>query len=414
MTCRHWLSYSHSDQALLRNRDLDGTWDALVVPGTLATFYFEGTGGFVLAQRAPYVIDPRTPLLQTTTEIRRSDPRASHLKLLEAHEPQAVLTWPYEEIPRTFWEDGRWPEVVHRVLDFQEQYSSAATAKLSKYERLKAEARNEPIDRVERTDAPTRFVPPYWAVRGSADPWWRLTRDSIEFGVTRHRDSLQPILALHDDAPIGVFSELIADLPPGVREVFCWRGSWDELRATDQDVEQWVDVIRTGQERGIGVTNLYGGFLSALLLPLGLRGFGHGVGYSESRDVRRLGETGAPPTRYYVPAIHAFLPVPTAQALIQHLPAQWSCTCDICQAVAAEGRPDVTKLSPEQRKAHFLLCRRNEIAAIEDDPREVLDRVGEVAQWLAENPVPALKTRKFVGTLSTWHRAVGRWLNSAA
>jgi hypothetical protein len=406
MDARHWLSYSHSDQGLFRNAQLDDSWDTLVVPGTLATFYFEGTGGFVLAQRAPYVIDPRTPLIQTSLELKRSPPRASHLKLLEIHDPEPAAWWPEREIPREHWEDGRWPAVVERVLDFQARYSTSATAKLDKYERLKAEARGETVPTTRETDEPARFVPPYWAVQGSADPWWALTREAIELAVDAHGARVQPLLAIREDVPASVLSELIADLPEGLTDVFCWKGAWVEAKATDADVAGWVDAIRVARGRGISVTNLYGGFLSALMLPLGLAGFGHGVGYSEARDTRRLGETGAAETRYYVPAVHAFLTVPSAQPLIDHLPAAWSCRCSVCESVSVDGRPAIARLSQEQRKAHFLLCRRDEIEAVERDPRAVLAQVEEVANWLAQNPLPPINTNRLVQPLRAWHAAI--------
>ena len=207
MDARHWLSYTHSDQALFRNAQLEDSWDALVVPGTLATFYFDGTGGFVLAQRAPYVIDPRTPLIQTSLELKRSPPRASHLKLLEIHDPEPAAWWPEREIPLEHWQDGRWPAVVERVLDFQTGYSTSATAKLDKYERLKAEARGEPVPTTHDTDEPARIVPPYWAVRGAADPWWTLTREAIEIALDAHAARVQPILAIREDVPASVLSD---------------------------------------------------------------------------------------------------------------------------------------------------------------------------------------------------------------
>ena len=411
MDFQHWLSYSHSDQALFRRPDLDSSWDALVVPGTLATFYFEGTGGFVLAQRAPYVIDPRTPLIQTSTEVKRSAPRASHLKLLEIHDPEAAAWWPEREIPREHWEDGRWPEVVESVLDFQTQYSTAATAKLDKYERLKAEARGEQLPTPGVTDAPARLVPPYWAVHGSADPWWRLSREAISIAITRHGGQVQPILAIREDVPTNVLAELIADLPDGLTDVFCWKGSWDEAKATEEDVAAWLDAVRVARDRGISVTNLYGGFLSALMLPLGLAGFGHGVGYSESRDTRRLGETGASETRYYVPAVHGFLTVPSAQPLIDHLPAEWACRCDVCRSVAVNDRPVIATLTQEDRKAHFLFCRRDEIEAVLSDQQAALDQMRGVADWLASNPVPAMDTDRWARPLRTWFQAISAQLD---
>lgn len=313
---------------------------------------------------------------------------------------------PEREIPCEHWQDGRWPDVVARILDFQAGYSTSATAKLDKYERLKAEARGEELPTTHDTDEPSRFVPPYWAVRGAADPWWALTRDAIEIAVDAHGAGVQPILAIREDAPVNVFSELIAELPNGLTNAFCWKGNWVEAKATEADVAGWVDAIAVARGRGLALTNLYGGFLSALMLPLGLAGFGHGVGYSEARDTRRLSETGAAETRYYVPAVHAFRTVPSAQPLIDHMPAAWSCRCTICERYSEDGRPVVARLSPQQRKVHFLLCRRDEIRAVERDPHATLAQVKEVADWLAENPIAPINTNQLVQPLRAWYGTI--------
>jgi hypothetical protein len=380
---RHSLSYSHSDQALLRDRTLDPCWDGLVVPGTLATYYFEGTGGFVLTRRVPYLLDPRTPLLQTI-ELRRPTPKASHLKLAEIHDPAVVNTWPAAEIPRSYWEDGHWPDVVRRVLEFQTTYSTSATTKVDKYNALLAEAGRPVID--AQPDDPLRLVPPYWATGGQRDEWWGLSREAIQLAVDEHPGRILPILALRSDAEIGHFAELIEDLPNGCDDVFCWASNWNESDATPEDVQAWLDSIAAGEARGISVRNLYGGYLSVLMTARGLAGVNHGVGYSESRDSRRLSATGAPPARYYLPALREFFTVPNAQPVIDHLPAEWSCDCRVCQqAIDEGGRPQVGRLSTEGLKRHFLIARHREFLRVDASLDAELADLKEVGEWVVAN-----------------------------
>jgi hypothetical protein len=385
---RHSLSYSHSDQALLRDPRLEECWDGLVVPGTLATYYFEGTGGFVLARRVPYLIDPRTPLLQTIRLLRPA-PKASHLKLAGIHDPEVVDTWPEEEISRAHWEDGRWPGVVRRVLEFQTTYSTSATAKIDKYNQLLEEAGirrdeeqpGEPLD-------PHLLVPPYWAVDGRRDPWWTLSRQAIELALDEHEGQVMPIITLGPEPAVdlAVFSELIADLPDGCREVFCWASNWNESEATDEDVAGWLGAIDAGEDQGVRVHNLYGGYLSVLLTGRGLAGVNHGVGYSESRDARRLSATGGPPARYYVPVLREFFTVPSAQPVIDHLPAEWACGCRVCDQVrAADGRPQVGRLNTEALKRHFLLTRHEEFVRVDAGLDEELDSLVETGEWVIAN-----------------------------
>jgi hypothetical protein len=388
---RHSLSYSHSDQALLRDPQLDECWDGLVVPGTLATYYFEGTGGFVLARRVPYLIDPRTPLLQTIV-LRRPVPKASHLKLAEIHDPTVVPTWPAAEIPRSHWEDGRWPQVVERVLDFQIAYSTSATAKIDKYNALLLEAGRPRGDAQGPLD-PLRLVPPYWSVSDITDPWWALSRQAIEIGLARHPGRVMPVIALESD-PVPVlerFGELLADLPDGCDEVFCWASNWSEADATAADVDAWLAAVESGDQRGARVHNLYGGYLSVLLTARGLAGLNHGVGYSESRDSRRLAATGAPPARYYVPALREFLTVPNAQPVLDHLPAEWACGCRMCDQVRdQDGRPQVGRLNTEALKRHFLICRHAEFVRVDAGFDDELANLMEVGQWVVDNERPFL------------------------
>lgn len=406
---RHSLSYSHSDQALLRDPALDMCWDGLVVPGTLATYYFEGTGGFVLSRRVQYLIDPRTPLLQTI-ELQRPEPKVSHLKLAGIHDPDVVATWPAEEIPRAHWEDGRWPDVVRRVLEFQTTYSTSATAKMDKYNQLLREAGRPREELVEGDDPldPMRLVPPYWAVEGSEDPWWTLSRDAIALAVEEQPGQVMPIVALRSDpiADLSVFEELIDDLPDGCEEIFCWASNWSEADASDEDVQGWLDAVEAGKRRGVRVHNLYGGYLSVLLTARGLAGLNHGVGYSESRDSRRLSATGGPPARYYVPALREFFSVPNAQPVVDHLPPEWACGCGVCdQARAADGRPQVGRLGTEGLKRHFLIARHQEFERVDGGLDAELDSLVEVGEWVIENErriLPAVHGER----LLAWANAV--------
>ncbi len=405
MPFEHWLSYSHTDQALLVDDTLDATWDGLVVPGTLAAYYFEGTGGFVLARRRPYIIDPRTPLLQPID--RRTEPKVSQLELAKIHAPDLEGLWPTVEIELGYWQDDRWSEVVHRVLDFQERYANNATGKIAKYQQLLVEAGQTP-DIESDPESPTRYVPPYFAADGPTDPWWSLTREAIEISARRFGSSaVYPVLALRPQASVDTFAALIRELPAGMDAVFCWRGSWQEQDATEADVTGWATTIQAADERGIRVLNLYGGYLSVLMGSAGLAGVNHGIGYSEARDVARLSETGAPPTRYYVPAFRRFVPRAQAQPLIDGIPQDWRCPCSVCAMRSTPGTPPLLQsYSAEDLKRHFLLCRGAEIERVQADPEVEIADLRTKARWLADNPPRGGLGRGFGQTLSTWAASV--------
>jgi hypothetical protein len=385
---------------LLRDPALESAWDALVVPGTLAAFYFEGTGGFVLARGRPYVIDPRTPLLQEIT-VSRPEPKKSHLALAEIHDPDVPSFWPEREATRDHWEDGRWPEVVRRVIDFQQGYSSSAAGKVEKYRKLLEEATGRSLEM--EPDPPHRIVPPYWAVTGAADPWWTLSSDAISLALdTCGPEAIQPIVATTRETPIRRFSELLGELPDDCRAVFCWRGSWDENDADRADIEGWAETARAAERYAVEVTNLYGGYLSVLLTGIGLKGLNHGIGYSEQRDVRRLGETGAPPTRYYMPALRTFVSRANAQPAMDALPAEWVCKCAACERVTQGGVPIVDRLSSENLKRHFLICRAGELERVAADIGRELDDLEEVANWLQARTLPPVIPAGLGARLARW------------
>jgi hypothetical protein len=401
----HWLSYSHADQALLRDPTLEEAWDALVVPGTLATFYLAGTGGFVLTRGRPYIIDPRTPLLQTI-EVARPEPKKSHLALAAIHDPEVPGIWPEREIPIEFWQPDRWTSTVERVIEFQQRYSSTASAKVDKYTQLLQQATGRTLD--INPKPPHRIVPPYWAVTGIDDTWWDLSKRAIELTLDRCDPSrVMPILTLTKDTPIAVFRDLIGDLPDDCEAVFCWRGAWDEAAATEEDIAQWHEAVVYGHSVGVELTNLYGGFLSVLLTGLGLDGLNHGVGYSEQRDVRRLGATGAPPTRYYMPALRAFVSMANAQPIIDALPPEWACTCRVCRSVAVGGVPVVDTLSVEDLKRHFLLCRQREFRRVGTNLDSELAQLHEIADWLESHELHRIVPEVMGRRLALWASTVG-------
>lgn len=385
MAASHWLSYSNSDQAVLRDQDRGRLWDSLIVPGTLATYYKQGTGGFVLELRRPFVIDPRTPIIQPIDVTRPPTPRASHRSLADIHDPEVCALWAPEggttgrEVPLSWWTPDRWEAAVNRVLCFQRDFEHEASEKRSKYAAMLEEAGHV----LEASIAgPSHLIPPYWAVTGRADPWWKLSlaaiSQALEFAA-EHQRRLIPVLCISHDADPAVFSDLIEELPGDnqLDRVFCWRGGWDEATATPGDVEAWLDAVDSAEQRGIAVDNLYGGALSVLMTGVGLNGVNHGVGYSESRDERRLAQTGGPPMRYYMPTLRGFFTVPTAQLSLDQLGVAHFCTCPICRDL--EG--DIVSLTNEELKAHFLECRAQEFTQAED-VRSSIDDLERVADGL--------------------------------
>lgn len=408
----HWLSFSNSDQQVLRADTRGFLWDSLVVPGTLATYYKQGVGGYVLTRRKPFVIDPRTPLIQPPST--EAAPRASHHSLAAIHNDLIGEVWAQgEEIQQEAWTDELWTETVTRVLDFQAGFEGEAAEKIERYEDILAEA-NMSLDLSEPIEGPARLIPPYWAVRRTRERWWDLSRAAIEQAVDEHgTQRIMPIVCVATGASPDLFVELIADMPAGLEDVFCWLGSWDESEATPEEIEAWLALIDAAAMRDLRVTNLYGGALSAMMTGLGLAGVSHGVGYSESRDEQRLSQTGAPPMRYYVPRLRRFYPVPRAQRHLDDLQAldgDWRCDCEICG-----GRETIVGLDTQELKQHFLLCRAAEFRAAREDPAAAIGNLADDAAalmevWGGEEPDLDRPLGARGRVLSRWAEVLGRRL----
>jgi hypothetical protein len=217
-----------------------------------------------------------------------------------------------------------------------------------------------------------------------------------------------PVLCVASGRPTATFAELIRDLPDGLDRVFCWRGSWDEAKAKQADVDGWLSAIDAAAMRGIEIVNMYGGALSVLLVGRGLEGVNHGVGYSESRSEERLGSTGAPPMRYYLPRLRQFLPVPQAQQILELLDEpgdDWRCRCAVCR-----DRNTIVDLKTDLLKQHFLLCRRAEFQGVDaafDDAVDAVLRDGERLIGRFEDFDEGLET-----VLAERGRVLVRWAKS--
>lgn len=410
----HWLSFSNSDQKVLHERTHGTLWDGLVVPGTLATYYKQGVGGYVLARRKPFVIDPRTPLIQPVDSHVRPEPRASHKTLAAIHSPEVEAIWESgEEVYDEAWTPEIWDAAVKRVLDFQTSFESDAARKLDKYEQI---LRQGGFDLDVDVEGPKYLIPPYWAVGGTYGAWWDMCIRSIELAAELEGvERLMPVLCVRDEFPVSTFLQLIDALPDGIQQIFCWRGMWNEAEATDADIDQWIDVVSHAAERGIKVWNMYGGALSALLTGRGLAGVNHGVGYSEFRATQRLGSTGAPPMRFYVPLLRRFMGVPEAQRAIDLLAGagfESACGCHVCR-----DRLTAVGMGHNDLKTHFLLCRSAEIRAASMDfvgavghlrsDAERLVALGEVPDFDKGHAYFSLVKRGEV--LKRWASALEHW-----
>jgi hypothetical protein len=341
----HYLSYGATDQQTVR--DLVGDYDGLLVPGTVAAFQREGTGGFVLALSATalapqYAIDPRFPLFQQ----RLTNPKKSHLALAELLGiPELVRS--REPTPDDFTDS-----VVERIAtnwaQFNGDYRAAAGSKFAKYaRRLGQEVR--PRD----ARAPSYVLPPYLVARSPADPWWPIsarlydaTRDALNGDGRCVR-----VVAASSSASLSGLLDAIAENRAAV-----WVSGLEEHASPVEVLRSYAQAVAHAQSGGLELFALYGGFFSVLLQNVGLSGSSHGIGYGEYRRWIELPESGPPPARYYLAQLHRYVQPDEAARLYFADRRLAECKCEECN-----GEPPLG-LDYHALMRHSVRCRAFEIS----------------------------------------------------
>ena len=126
----HYLAYGATDQQTFI--ELRESYDGVLVPGTIAAFQRQGTGGFVLSLSAtpespPYMIDPRFPLFQQGL----SKPKQSHVALAKLlGDPDLIQR--RDPSPDLF-PDARLEELAKRWARFNTEYGLTSNEKFDKY-----------------------------------------------------------------------------------------------------------------------------------------------------------------------------------------------------------------------------------------------------------------------------------------
>ena len=339
---QHYLSYGATDQQTVR--ELANSFDGLVVPGTVAAFQREGTGGFVLSLSAtqagvPYVIDPRFPLFQQAL----LSPKKSHQALAELLEVPDLVT-ASEPRPEDFDEE-RLDRVARNWVRFNEVYETSQSAKFDKY----AKRLGEPVAPAD-AQGPARMLAPYFIVTDLTDPWFELAERLFRL-TQEHAEKLEVLRVVACEEP-GQLDRLLATIEDG--RLVVWVSGLDEMSTAPRDLATYGRAIWNTHRAGQRSFALYGGFFSLLLSGIGLAGASHGIGYGEHRAWLELPQSGPPPARYYLPRTHRYVAQDLAFAMWATAPELTRCGCKICD----EGPPPDTYHDLMQ---HSVLARADEI-----------------------------------------------------
>ena len=356
-----YLTYGASDQRTVRN--LSGRFSGLMVPGTVAAFQREGTGGFVLtlsATRAntPYVIDPRFPLFQQPL----AAPKKSHLELAKILGRPSLVS-PQQPQPAAFTDEVI-DEIARNWAAFNTGYQNSVGAKFDKY----AKRLNEPVA-PDNTKGPKYVLPPYTICEGVDDPWWEISKKF--FDRTRHylpedHGNCIPVIAAKQARYLG---NLLSDTRSD--RVAIWVSGLDELRTQHTVLAEYATAIHDAHaNRSTQLFAQYGGFFSVILSSVGLGGSCHGIGFGEHRDYLELPQSGPPPARYYLPSVHRYVLQDFAYQLWLADPELAKCDCKVCG-----GEPPI-HLDYHELMEHSVECRSREVDGwVGLEPHEVVARL---------------------------------------
>ncbi len=392
-----FLAYGNADQSFFRNHWR--LYNAVTVPGTMATYFRQGTGGFVIALNKPYIIDPRTSIFQAEFDRSRR-----HRQLAEMHGPRASAIMTTRPFRQADLQQDLLEEMAAYVAEFQRTYAQTSADKLEEYLNLLGQ---EP----ERPSAPTFVLPPYFRFNEVHDPWYSA---SVFMATTALEYSnglpVCPVICLSLRCLQARDFDTIADSydHDGFGGYFIWVSSLNQYRNSSDDLRAFAELIASFHTKGRPVINLFGGYYAAMLSHLGLGGISHGVGYGEARDAFYY-RGGPPGERYYVPLLHRFYPLKEALLLLRRLRfPELRCECPACARVSREDDPAASQASQLDREgllSHFLYSRRQELDHVADTPlRDLIAELRSTYNRIADGYEPDIVTR--VDHLANWVQAL--------
>lgn len=389
----HFL-FANADQQVFR-ATLDAI-DGLVVPGTVATYFRQGTGGFVLSLARPYVIDPRTPIFQFGIPVRADRP--SHEALARVC-GEAFFRAVKQQ---TALKAEDWINAAESFAQFQLEYTTTSADRFARYAAL--------LDEPTTSPSPPAFIlPTYLMVAPDLSDselvvrMLEVTKKSV--GSRAPVAAVAAIDGMGGATEIQALSSLIASVRAArVDAVHYWINDFRETEASIDEILALGSLVR--EHSSTRLVSMYGGFLSIALSRLGLAVVSSGIGYSESRDAQSLFRTGPVPARYYHPSLHAFLSLDMADRLADKAKSWGPCVCQRCQ-----GRfSSVAQMTYQDLLAHFVYTRVDERRLVLDTTpaalADQLESVAAVAEAATMQLVPALRKNVRYQHLSRWADAL--------
>lgn len=251
------------------------------------------------------------------------------------------------------------------------------------------------------------FVPPYFLIRSSNDPWCEV---SVEFArhMTECRDKDVRVFAtlfvsprvLESSEEVKKISDQFNSLH--VDGYLIWVNGFREEEADERKLRGLVKLVELLLRTNRPVYKLYGSYFSALLCAKGMQGFSCGMGYAMAKNIYSYGKGGKKnqPT-YFVGPLGRTLPLEQAQYLLQRFPGL-RCDCEACRHVIGTKFDRLSAMSrADFCQSHFVYALRKEIVTLaQDGLPKATERLSRLAANLEQEGVDA-------SHLARWSKAVG-------
>ncbi|TKJ41867.1 hypothetical protein CEE37_04675 [candidate division LCP-89 bacterium B3_LCP] len=404
-----------------RHRD---TYDGVVIPAHIASYYSTFCAEFVGSLRKPYFIDPMTYIfsndpshLKRFVKVKgtgrterdgvgrkkKGDIKRSYSKLIDDVYQgivKAAVANDRSLVPADFT-DASMSQFVQNVLDFQRTRLVAIPDKYKKYEKYVQKA-DKPMS--ISGNLPMCLVAPYFPTATLHSRGWHSTNLQLVRQAKAMAGGL-PIFAMILASPHVLdkdVRQIAADYIATEVDGFLL---WPDGFSSDQDPAALRVVFNAVDElsrNGKPVILMYGDAFSLVLHYAGLSGFACGICYGEHKlSTLDMDVEGAIPPRYYVRRLKKkYVIDPEAMRISIEQYPDLVCNCAICQR-----KPDPATLDDTDSREHFMLVRSAEINELRDglSQAEFAAALDEAYQLHCNDPLlqPITRLRNWVSLLSS-------------
>ncbi len=364
-----------------RHRD---TYDGVVIPAHIATYYNKFCSEFVGSLAKPYFIDPMTYVFandpahlrrfvkdkktgrtkkDASGRKRKGDIRRSYSKLV-VQDYQGVIQQAVQGNRRLTPADLEDPlerkRFVARVVEFQKTRLSTIPEKYKKYAAYARKAGKE-ISTVE--NPPMCLVAPYFLTTTfQSGSWYEVNLELVR--ETKRIAGDLPVFAV-----VLASSQVLGHDAKRISRDYTAAGTdgyllWPDGFSSEQDPSALEIVFNAVSELSKGgkpTLLLYGGPFSLTLHYAGLSGFVCGICYGEQKlSTQDIDVEGAIPPRYYISGLKKKVVIETEAKRIRiHEYPDLVCECAVCQR-----KPDAGTQDDTESREHFMLARAAEVAEL--------------------------------------------------